>query len=72
MRENTKLNVFNQEQTDLNLKQGTHLEILSTVDPSGVNYITEFKSESFRDKIHQLFMFSENKNASLLLGSAFY
>jgi len=61
MRENTKLNVFNQEQTDLNLKQGTHLEILSTVDPSGVNYITEFKSESFRDKIHQLFMFSENK-----------
>ena len=61
MKENTKLNVYNSSQTDLSLDQGTHLEILSSLDPSNVSSVTEFEKENFRDKIQQLFSFSRNK-----------
>ncbi|MBI95684.1 hypothetical protein CL656_00845 [bacterium] len=61
MKENTKLNVYTQSQTDLSLDQGTHLEILSSVDPSSVTSVTEFEAQGLRDKIKQLFSFSRNK-----------
>ena len=61
MKENTKLNVFNESQTDLSLDQSTRLEILSSVDPSNITSVKEFKTQSLRDKIKHLFSFSRNK-----------
>lgn len=61
MKENTKLNIFESSQTNLNLDQSTHLDILSSFDPSNVANVSTFQTQSFQDKIQQLFMYSKDK-----------